>query len=190
MIEQSVYIEQLPVQKRSSLIKLDIVQVAYHVKDIRVAATQMVERFDAGPFFINENILLSSAEHRGEPTDFVHSSAFGQWGDVMVELVRQEDDSTRTPFRDMYQKNQEGLHHTAIIVDNFEDTISHFADKGFELATRCITRQGGVEFGFIDAVSVMGHMIEIYEASPALLGFYEMVKDASIGWNGDDPLRD
>lgn len=149
----------------------------------------MVERFDAGPFFINENILLSSAEHRGEPTDFVHSSAFGQWGDVMVELVRQEDDSTRTPFRDMYQRDQEGLHHTAIIVDNFEDTISHFAGKGFELATRCITRQGGVEFGFIDAVSVMGHMIEIYEASPALLGFYEMVKDASIGWNGDDPLR-
>ena len=101
-----------------SAIKLDIVQVAYHVTDIQRAASDMVAKFGAGPFFVNENIKLSWGKHRGEATDFVHSSAYGQWGDLMVELFRQEDDSTNTPYRDMFTKDQEGLHHTAIMVDD------------------------------------------------------------------------
>jgi hypothetical protein len=167
-----------------------VAQIAYHVRDIRIAASQMHQRFGAGPFFISENIMLESATHRGKPTDFVHSSAYGQWGDVMVELVRQEDDSSITPFRDMFSVEQEGLHHTAIIIDSFEDTVKHFEDTGFELATRCRTLNGSVEFGFIDAVSTLGHMIEIYEGSPGLLGFYQMVKDASLNWDGRDLLRE
>ena len=169
--------------------KLDVVQIAYHVKDIRKAALEMHARLGAGPFFISENILLASAEHRGQPTDFIHSSAYGQWGNVMVELVRQEDDASNTPFRDMYQPDEEGLHHTAVFVDHFEDAIAHFERQGFPLATRCVTAQGGVAFGFIDATSIMGHMIEIYEPSPPLLGFYDLVRQASIDWDGAQPLR-
>jgi hypothetical protein len=169
--------------------KLDVVQIAYHVKDIRKSAQQMVDRFGAGPFFVSENIMLSSAEHRGEPADFIHSSAYGQWGNVMVELVRQEDDSTATPFRDMYKKHEEGMHHTAVFIDDIQDAINHFEDKGLKLATRCITATGGVEFCFIDATPMMGHMIEIYVPTPPLQGFYDMVREAAIDWQGEDPIR-
>jgi hypothetical protein len=169
--------------------KLDIVQIAYHVTDIHQAALKMVDTLGAGPFFISENILLSAATHRGEATDFIHSSAYGQWGAVMVELVKQEDDEIKTPFRDMYQKDQEGLHHTAIIVDHFDDTVAHFQKQGLELATRCFTKSGNVEFGFIDATATMGHMIEIYEGSDPLLGFYQLVRSAAVDWDGSDPLR-
>lgn len=171
------------------MIHLDIVQVAYHVTDVRQAAERMHEQFGAGPFILSENILLESAQHRGEPTDFVHTSAYGQWGNVMVELVRQEDDSLKTPFRDMYAADEEGLHHTAIFVDSFNEAVKHFEGKGFELATRCKTRTGGVEFGFIDATKSLGHMIEIYEASPALLSFYDMIRQMSIDWDGTDLIR-
>jgi hypothetical protein len=119
----------------------------------------MNRQFGAGPFILSENILLESAEHRGVATDFVHTSAYGQWGKVMVELVRQEDNSPNTPFRDMYTKDQEGLHHTAIFVDHFDAAVRQFADSGLALATRCKTKIGGVEFGFIDATATLGHMI-------------------------------
>jgi hypothetical protein len=169
---------------------LDIVQIAYHVTDVREAAARMNRQFGAGPFILSENILLDSAEHRGVATDFVHTSAYGQWGKVMVELVSQEDENPNTPFRDMYTKDQEGLHHTAIFVDHFDTAVSQFSDSGLALATRCKTKTGGVEFGFIDATATLGHMIEIYESSPTLLGFYEMVRVMSIGWDGKELFAD
>ena len=162
---------------------MEVVQIAYHVTNVREAAARMRDQFGAGPFILSENIRLQTATHRGFPTDFVHTSAYGQWGKVMVELVLQEDDSMNTPFRDMYSKNEEGLHHTAIFVDHFDDAVKHFEANKLSLATRCITEKGGVEFGFIDATKTLGHMIEIYESSPPLLSFYEMVKSISIDWD-------
>ena len=170
-------------------IKLDIVQIAYFVNDIQKAAENMVATYGAGPFFINREIQLASAEHRGNPTDFVHSSAYGQWGNLMVELVQQDNVSDATPFRDMYKPGEEGLHHMAIFVPGVQQSIVQFAAQGLDLSARAVTKDGGVEFAFIDATATLGHMIEIYEPSEMVLGFYHMVKDASVNWNGEDPIR-
>ena len=170
--------------------KLDIVQVAYHVTDIRRAATAMSNRFGAGPFFVNEGIRLSWGEHRGAPTNFVHSSAYGQWGSLMVEIFRQEDASTNSPYRDMFAANEEGLHHTAVMVPDMGEAFDYFENNGMPVVTRCGLRDGhSVDFAFIDARASLGHMIEIYPESEGVLGFYRMVRDAADGWNGEDPLR-
>ena len=176
--------------RRGLAIKLDIVQVAYHVTDIHRAARDMADRFGAGPFFVNENIRLTWGEHRGEPTDFVHSSAYGQWGGLMVEFFRQEDDSTNTPYRDMYAEGEEGLHHTAMMVHDMEEAFDYFERNGMPVITRCGLREGpSVDFAFIDARESLGHMIEIYPRSDGVLAFYRHVRDASVGWTGDAPIR-
>jgi len=169
--------------KLENIGNLQIVQIAYHVQDIRVAAEKMFIRFGAGPFVISENIELAEGEHRGAKTQFVHSSAYGQWGSVMVELVKQEDSSTQTPFREMFAAHEEGLHHTAIIVEDFRQAVEHFESGGMALATRCVTAHGGVEFGFIDATRTLGHMIEIYEGSPQLTAFYDFIKTLAKNWD-------
>ncbi len=169
--------------------RLHVVQIAYLVNDIRASALKAVERYGAGPFFINENIELSWAEHRGEPANFIHSSAYGQWGPLMIEFVQQEDDSTNTPYRDLFQKGEEGLHHMAIVVDDMDEAINHFESQGMPLATRAKTLQGGADFGFIDATKSLGHMIEIYPDAPGLRDFYDRIKQASVDWDGDNPLR-
>ena len=64
-----------------------IVQVAYAVEDVRAAARSFAERVGAGPFFVRHHDLPRHVEHRGEPGCFDHSSAYGQWGAVQVELV-------------------------------------------------------------------------------------------------------
>lgn len=171
-------------------IKLDIVQVAYHVTDIRRAASDMAAKFGAGPFFINDNITLTWGEHRGEPTNFVHSSAYGQWGELMVEFFQQEDDSSHSPYRDMFAADQEGLHHTAIMVEDMEQAFDYFERNGMPVVTRCGLAEGNdVHFAFIDARNTFGHMIEIYPKSDGLLSFYKRIRDASLGWSGDEPLR-
>jgi len=164
-----------------------IVQVAYFVPDARVAAREMARRFGAGPFFFVSRIELAWGEHRGRTQTFVHSSAYGQWGELMMELVQQDDEGP-SPFRDMYAAGEQGLHHVATMVDSLPATYEHYAALGFELAARAATPTG-TEFAFVDTVAALGHMIEVYERSPELLGFYEFVRAAAVGWDGSDPVR-
>jgi len=165
----------------------DIVQVAYHVKDIKVAAKSAAKTFGAGPFVLSKNIQLSKGVHRGEPCPFVHSSAYGQWGDIMLELVQQEDEGA-SPFRDLYAKTEQGLHHVAIMVPDFKAALAHFAQLGIPRVTEAVTLTG-VEFAFLDARETLGHYLEIYEASAALRGFYRFVADAAQApWNPDEPF--
>ena len=164
-----------------------IVQVAYFVSDIRVAAQKMARTLGAGPFFLAENIELAWGEHRGSPCDFLHSSAFGQSGDIMLELVQQDREGP-SPFRDMYQSGEEGVHHVATFVDSLPSAYQHYQSLGFEIAAKAESKTG-IEFGYIDTVSELGHMIELYEASEAVAGLYTMVKEASQAWDGSELLR-
>ena len=85
------------------------IQMAYFVTDIRAAARRASETLGAGPFFVFDRIELAWGEHRGQRCDFTHSSAYGQWGDLMMELVQQDVEGP-SPFRDLYNPGEEGLH--------------------------------------------------------------------------------
>ena len=167
--------------------KFKIVQIAYFVEDIRTQAAIMAATFGAGPFYVIDSIELEWGEHRGERCDFVHSSAYGQWGNVMMELVQQESDGP-SPFRDLYGPGETGLHHVATMVDDLPEAYGHFDAAGIPLATRSMTK-AGTEFSFLDATAVMGHFIEVYERNDALLGFYEYIRTAALDWDGNEPVR-
>ncbi len=167
--------------------QLPLAQTAYFVPDIRRAALDAVRRFGAGPFFILDRIQLSKGVHRGQDCPFVHSSAYGQWGSVMMELVQQDVEGP-SPFRDMYAPGESGLHHMATIVESLPAAYAHYQTTGLEVVTIAHTLTG-TEFAFIDATDTLGHMIEVYEGSQGLLDFYAMVRGASEGWNGADPIR-
>jgi hypothetical protein len=169
------------------LLKYKPVQIAYFVNDIRTAARKMSALTGAGPFYVIDNIELEWGEHRGSPCDFVHSSAYGQWGDIMLELVQQESDGP-SPFRDLYAPGQEGLHHVACFVDSMADAITEFAESGYPVAARARAKIG-TEFAFIDTSGDQGHMIEIYVPDEGLAGFYGLVREASLDWDGRDILR-
>ncbi|MFM7119663.1 MAG: VOC family protein [Gammaproteobacteria bacterium] len=164
------------------------VQVAYFVSDIRAAARRMHAVFGAGPFFVIDRIQLARGAHRGRDCPFVHSSAYGQWGAVMLELVQQDSEGP-SPFRDMFAPGEEGLHHIATFVPDVRAAISDYAAHGMPLSALAETLTG-TEFAFIDATATLGHMIEIYVPTPGLLGFYEFVRAAAHDWDGSDPVRE
>jgi catechol 2,3-dioxygenase-like lactoylglutathione lyase family enzyme len=105
----------------------------------------------------------------------------------MLELVQQEGEGA-SPFRDLYAETEQGLHHVAIMVPDFEAALAHFAQLGIPRVTEAVTLTG-VEFAFLDARETLGHYLEIYEASAALRGFYRFVADAAQApWNPDEPF--
>ena len=162
---------------------MNICQVAYFVTDARAAALKMHEQFNCGPFHVAAEIKLAWAESRGQAIDFIHTSAFGQWGEVMLELV-QQDSEGRSPFRDMYLPGEEGIHHVAIMVASLPDTYDYYKAQGYEIALTAET-ETGTEFGFIDATKSLGHMIEVYERTEVLTSFYSYIKDAALNPDPD-----
>ena len=163
------------------------VQIAYVVNDIWEAAPEFAERFGAGPFFVAEHIPCTDVVHRGHPGSFDHSSAYGQWGQVMVELVMQHDDRP-SAVRDMYAPGEAGLHHLAYFVDDLDETAGRLEALGYPQA-QIATASGRTRFAFHDAVPQLGHMLELYQPSSSILGFYAKVAEAALGWDGRDPIR-
>lgn len=168
---------------------LPVRQIAYFVADIRAAAQAHHKTFGSGPFFILDHIPLVRSEHRGVARPLDHSSAYGQWGDVMVEFVQQHN-ADPSAYHDLYPhgSNRFGLHHLAVFVDKLDQSIADYERDGVPLAQHAETTTG-TGFAFVDATATLGHMIELYEPSDGLVGFYAHVAGAAAGWDGQDPLR-
>ena len=155
------------------------VQIAYAVADVRAAARHRSETTGAGPFVVVEHIPLASAHVAGAPAVFDHSSAYGQWGDVMVELVQEHTPPLVAPGR---------VHHLAFMVAALPAAINWCAEQGWPPLLRAETSTGQA-FAFMDARADLGHLVELYEPSDRLLAFYAAVAAAAEGWDGRDPVR-
>jgi catechol 2,3-dioxygenase-like lactoylglutathione lyase family enzyme len=163
------------------------VQIAYAVPDVHAAAERWAATVGAGPFFVAEHIPLVEVRYRGAPGQFDHSSAYGQWGRVMVELVEDHTPGP-SPVKDVVGESLSGLHHLAFFVDDIGATAARLVALGWPEALHAVTSTGSA-FAFHDATATLGHMIELYEPTPRLLGFYAMVADAADGWDGQEPVR-
>ena len=163
------------------------VQIAYVVDDPEAAARAWAHDFGAGPFFLNRHIPVTDVFHRGRPSAFDHTSAYGWWGSIMVELFCQHNDDP-TAVSERFTKGTAGLHHMACIVPSLDGALERAASMGLEVAQSA--KAGATTFVFIDDVARHGHYWELYESSPGLLGFYDMVRAAHEDWDGADPVRD
>ncbi len=170
---------------------LPIRQIAYFCADVRAAARAHHAVYGSGPFFVADNIPVARAVHRGVERLHDHSSAYGQWGDVMVEFVQQNNPGP-SPFHDMFPEGSDsyGLHHVAVFVDDVDAALAEFAAQGASCAMRAEMADGFV-YAFADTSASLGHMTELYAPRPSLLSFYAMIADAAKDFGRDGaPERD
>lgn len=148
------------------------VQIAYAVDDVHVAATAWEAR-GVSPFHVREHISVANARVGGRPAEFDHSSAFAQFGDVMVELICEHSGTDVARVGPTT-----GVHHLAFFVDDFAAATAALTDRGYpELL---YAEAGATPFAFHDARGDLGHLIEIYECTPPLVDFYAMVRERSL----------
>ena len=166
---------------------LNPVQIAYHVPDPERAAHEFARSHGWGPFFLFEHISLSRCVYRGAAAAFDHSSAYGQAGDLMIELITQHDD-TPSVLRDLFAGDQTGVHHMAHFVPDLAQGLERARAAGCEIALDACTATG-TSFAMLDTVCELGHMVELYEGAGDLLKFYRYVRRAAQGWDGSEPLR-
>jgi Glyoxalase/Bleomycin resistance protein/Dioxygenase superfamily len=163
------------------------VQIAYHVADPAAAAADSARRFGWGPFYLLEHVRLASCTYRGRPATFDHSSAYGQAGELMVEFITQHDDEPSV-VRDLYRREQSGVHHVAHFVPDLDEALADFTGMGLVTAMHATTADG-VAFAMVDATPALGHMLELYEPGPGLRNFYDFIRRKAEGWSGSEPVR-
>jgi hypothetical protein len=47
----------------------------------------------------------------------------------------------------------------------------------------------GIRFAYLGTDAHSGAMIELIEHGPAIDGFFALVRDAAVGWDGSNPVR-
>ena len=162
------------------------VQIAYAVSDIFRGVDKWIKDFGAGPFFIAEHIPIKNVIYRGHPSELDITVAYGQWGEIMIELV-QDNGEGPSIIRDLYPPQKSGLHHLAYFVNDMDLVSAKLVEEGYVLAMS--GQAGENRFQFFDAISEMGHFLEIYEPIESLKSLYERVSSASVNWDGSYPLR-
>ncbi len=163
------------------------VQIAYHVADPARAAREFARDFGWGPFFLFEHIPLARCVYRGEPSSWDHSSAYGQAGDLMVELITQHDERPSV-LREAFAREAVGVHHVAHFVPDLAAALAAARAAGVDVALEATTATG-TDFAMLDLRERLGHMVELYAPDGGLGKFYRFVERAAEGWDGSDPLR-
>ena len=160
--------------------------LGYVVDDIPSAVEWAVKTFGAGPFYLVEHLPFDEVTFHGEPGTYDHSSAFGQWGDVKLELT-QVHSATPAGLADAFGGATPRLGHVAWLTDDLEQETARLEAHGVPLFHT--GRSGAVRAHWFDARETLGCHVEVLRRSPQVLGFYELMRVSADGWDGSDPLR-
>lgn len=157
-----------------------VVQIGYYVPDVKQAVLQHSEIFGSGPFFLTEN-MKSEVIYRGEKLNMDVSAAFGQWGDIQVEFVQQNNAEASY----LTETGAYGLHHFAVFVDDMDAAMAEFQAYGCEVSGYEKRQDGSYVTAMIDCKKMYGHCIEMYSAKDiSILGLFKAIRGISEGWDG------
>ncbi|MER5348485.1 VOC family protein [Streptomyces mirabilis] len=164
---------------------LPVHHVGYAVDDLDKAILRAVNTLGAGPFFRMNDIPLA-ATSQGEPAMFLHSAAFGQCGSMALEFMQIKRCEPATVADSMRQPTP-GLNHIGFVAPSLTEARDELEAMGVPAFLQA--RIGDIEFTMHDARAVCGHNIEVHADNSGIRGFWQQVRDASIGWDGTEPIR-
>ena len=169
-----------------AFVKQQWFQVAYLVNDVDEAMEKWTRLFGAGPFSVTEHHRTDTFMYRETDQEADVSYAFGYLGDTMIQFIVQHDE-TPSIYRDMYAAGEEGYHHVAYLVHDFEAEYDKLGSMGFEPACRLYA--DGVDAAYFDTRDVTGGFTEIHGDPPHILGAFATWRRAHELYRpGEDPM--
>ena len=161
-----------------------VMQIAFVPTDFEAAIQHWTETMGVGPFFLIENIALEGMRYLGEPSDCVFTIALAYWGDMQIELIRQENDAPS-----IYRGCEGGaLHHTCVLTDDIETARCIAVTAGATILVEAKVGEDGAVL-YVDTGGGPGTIVEILQPASGSDALFAMIKDASVGWDGRNPVR-
>lgn len=162
-----------------------VMQIAFVPDDWDAALRHWTDVMGVGPFFVIEKIRLEALRYRGTPSDCVFTIALAYWGDMQVELIRQDNDAPSI-YRDL--RNGGALHHMCILTDDIASARRTAEAVGCELLVEAKVGEDGAVI-YVDSKGYPGGLVEILQPATGSEGLFAMIRQASRDWDGTDPVR-
>ena len=162
-------------------------QVAYVVEDMDRALKYWIDVMNAGPFFLFEHAQLEDQVYRGGPSTVDATLAVGNSGDTQIELIKCENDAPSV-YREFLDAGRSGVHHVGMMPVDYAAACARYKQLGFDAAFECSI--GGTQLVYFDTVDALGHFTELWDRSESFIEFQRSVKEAAVGWDGEDPIRE
>jgi hypothetical protein len=162
-------------------------QLGYVVDDIEQAMDYWTRELGVGPFFYNERVPIVNYRYRGEAYEVHNSVALANSGYVQVELIQTRNDAP-SMYRDFKQAGRTGLQHVAMWTETFDEDLARLEAQGFEVQMSGEVGRNG-RFVYFDTEYHPGTVIELSEVLGPKGTMFRMIREASEGWDGSDPVR-
>lgn len=170
----------------SPLVHRTIHHIGFTVSDLHRGVEHWTTVYGAGPFFRLDHIAFDSCTSKGRDVKWDHSSAFGQWGPITVEL--QEFHEVEPSLgRLLTAGRTEGINHVAYAVTDPRAESDRLESMGYPEYAHA--ELGDIKVTFHDTIELLGYSIEVHQAGPTLDAYFDKVAAGARDWNGEDSLR-
>ena len=165
-----------------------VLQHAFVVPDLDDGVERWRRTVGAGPFVVMRDYVGTELQYRGEPSATAVDYAFGQSGDIQVQLIAQREEGASI-YRDMYAPGEGGFHHVCALVpmDDWDRQVAAFSDAGYAMSASLMTSAPAVYF---DCRADLGCFVELYGRTERSAGFFSTLRELHESWDGvTDPIR-
>jgi hypothetical protein len=165
----------------------EIRQLGYVVRDIEAAMDHWSRVLGVGPWFYNPRVPIENYRYDGEPHVPHNSVALANSGFVQVELIQTRND-VPSMYRDFQRAGRTGLQHVAYWTERFDDDLARLTGQGFRVKMSGEVGERG-RFVYFDGEFHPGAVIELSEVQGPKGRMFDLIRAASHGWDGTDPVR-
>jgi hypothetical protein len=162
-------------------------QNGYVVKDVEAAMRYWSETLGVGPFFYAPRVPVKNFRYRGEPQPIEVSVALANSGPLQIELVQQRND-VPSMYKAFLDAGRTGLQHIAYWTETFDQDIARLGAQGLKVAMSGEVGERG-RYAYFDTEFHPGSVIELSEVAGPKGKLFRLIREASEGWNGKDPVR-
>lgn len=163
-------------------------QNGYVVRDVRAAMDHWINVMGVGPWFYFDPVKIDYFRYRGEPSNLEMSVALANSGDLQIELIQQRNDAP-SMYKAFVGSGREGLQHVAYWTMDYQALYDRALSLGYKVGHE--GQIGGEQgrFAYFETEAHPGTVIEISDISGPKGKFFEFVRQAAIGWDGSEPIR-
>lgn len=165
----------------------EVRQAGYVVPDIEEAMLYWANVLGVGPWFYAPKVPVVNFTSRGEPSYPETSVALANSGPLQIELIQPRNDAP-SMYQDFLKAGHQGLQHVAYWTENYDADLKRLLAQGFKVGMAGEVGTNG-RFCYFETGIHPGSVIELSEVKGPKGKMFRLIREASEGWDGKDPIR-
>lgn len=161
-------------------------QLAYMAEDF----DDTLARWNAigvGPFYAFRGVPLKNIEFRGQITELNIDIAFSYWGDIQIEIIRQNNDQPSI-YLDWQKQRKQEIHHLGVMVNDMAAAQAHLENNGYKIVYHKLA-EGHGEFTYVQSPD-SPVLFELITHEPGEAAGFVRLHAEVENWDGSRPVRD